>query len=218
MGCSNDNFWKLDKWDKIGIASLIVFFTIFVVLNTFSFGADSISFNSLDNAVVNVSLNKIVESTGGKILYAPLQKNSKYSFQFSVGSASLEPQRQITVRICKASEVSIGSTVVVLSTAIIDDNSKDFTYEFNTFSDGNYFLVISLSGAWFTTLPNDVFKLYNINGNYNNVISDLVDNVSFNLWNVFNNGIPFILVVVLVSFGFYLIIHAIKEVSKGRDI
>lgn len=42
MGYSNDNFWKLDKWDKIGIATLIVFFTIFVVLNTFSFGASSV--------------------------------------------------------------------------------------------------------------------------------------------------------------------------------
>ena len=58
MGCSNDNYWKLDKWDKIGIATLIVFFTIFVVLNTFCFGADTfvpvndLVQNTVDNVII----------------------------------------------------------------------------------------------------------------------------------------------------------------------
>ena len=68
MGCSNDNYWKLDKWDKIGIASLIVFFTIFCVLNTFCFGADveNVSYTTLNNVSFGSS-GKFVE--GGTTAY-----------------------------------------------------------------------------------------------------------------------------------------------------
>lgn len=68
MGYSNDNFWKLDKWDKIGISSLIVFFTIFVVLNTFSFGTEvqDVSYSTLANVSFGTS-GVFVE--GGNLAY-----------------------------------------------------------------------------------------------------------------------------------------------------
>lgn len=54
--------------------------------------------------------------------------------------------------------------------------------------------------------------------NYDNVIFSLSKNVGIsNIWNTFEIAIPYILVVVLVSFGFYLIFHAIREISRGRD-
>ena len=36
------------------------------------------------------------------------------------------------------------------------------------------------------------------------------------LWSVFNSAIPFISVVVLVGFGFYLVRRMIKGVAKGK--
>lgn len=36
------------------------------------------------------------------------------------------------------------------------------------------------------------------------------------LWGVFNDAIPFISVVVLVSLGFYLVRKMIKGVAKGK--
>lgn len=38
------------------------------------------------------------------------------------------------------------------------------------------------------------------------------------IWQKFKSVIPFISVVVLVVFGIYLISHAIREISKGRDV
>ena len=49
-----------------------------------------------------------------------------------------------------------------------------------------------------------------------NLLSDFVSVA--NIWSVFNNSIPYILVVILVAFGTYLIFHAIREISKGRDV
>lgn len=53
--------------------------------------------------------------------------------------------------------------------------------------------------------------------NLNNAIETLSTTVSSDaLWGVFANAVPYIGVVVLVGFGFYLIRRMIKGVSKGR--
>lgn len=50
-----------------------------------------------------------------------------------------------------------------------------------------------------------------------NAISTLSTTVSSDaLWGVFANSVPYIGVVVLVGFGFYLIRRMIKGVSKGK--
>lgn len=50
-----------------------------------------------------------------------------------------------------------------------------------------------------------------------NAISTLSTTVSADaLWGVFGNAIPYISVVVLVGFGFYLVRKMIKGVSKGK--
>lgn len=50
-----------------------------------------------------------------------------------------------------------------------------------------------------------------------NAISTLSTTVSSDaLWGVFNTAIPYIGVVVLVGFGFYLVRKMIKGVAKGK--
>lgn len=50
-----------------------------------------------------------------------------------------------------------------------------------------------------------------------NAVSTLATTVSSDaLWGVFANAIPYISVVVLVAFGFYLIRRMLKGLSKGK--
>lgn len=50
-----------------------------------------------------------------------------------------------------------------------------------------------------------------------NVVSTLATTVNAaSLWGVFGDAIPFISVVVLVGFGFYLVRRMIKGLSKGK--
>lgn len=50
-----------------------------------------------------------------------------------------------------------------------------------------------------------------------NAVSTLATQVSANaLWGVFADAIPYVSVVVLVGFGFFLIRRMIKGVSKGK--
>lgn len=50
-----------------------------------------------------------------------------------------------------------------------------------------------------------------------NVVTELATTVNANsLWGVFSDAIPFISVVILVGFGFYLVRRMIKGVAKGK--
>lgn len=50
-----------------------------------------------------------------------------------------------------------------------------------------------------------------------NAVNTLATTVSSDaLWGVFNTAVPYIAVVVLAGFGFYLVRKMIKGVSKGR--
>lgn len=57
-------------------------------------------------------------------------------------------------------------------------------------------------------------KIANMDG----AIGDLVSNVGpQQLWSVFESGIDFIGIVVLVAFGLFLIVLLIKKLSKGKS-
>lgn len=50
-----------------------------------------------------------------------------------------------------------------------------------------------------------------------NAVTTLATSVSADaLWGVFASSIPYISVVVLVAFGFYLVRRMIKGISKGK--
>lgn len=208
MGYSNDNFWKLDKWDKIGIASLIVFFTIFVVLSTFSFASYKINGVIYNGFIGNSSSlpNQISQNSIAKGIYYKLTPGLKYS-------------------------ITINGDIKQL-------------YGYFAYTDGS--LAVGTPTKYFTTVnqkqieficPDDMNTLFFWSSiiEPNNSIIDLLS-VDYNsgmgyslgilgaevspssLWQVFKISIPYISVVVLFSFGTYLIFHAIREISKGRDV
>lgn len=202
MGYSNDNFWKLDKWDKIGIATLIVFFTIFVVLNTFCFGAQNISLVKFNNAVF--SNGTIVSSSRNRVGgYIQCKKGHTYSVNFE-GFPGLN--YAFTDVLPDFGVSYYGSSYKTSSFEFVAD--KDFFVCYSGFLDiedgdiNDYVTIVDdtpggMLGA--VTILTNYFSLYS-------------------LWGVFVSALPFILLVVLVAFGIYLISHAIKEVSKGRDV
>lgn len=206
MGYSNDNFWKLDKWDKIGIASLIVFFTIFVVLNTFSFGAEVPSdFYKLD--YFDVYKDLIFDYTG---LVKTSNNANIYKYKLKNGNnyILLNGSYFYNYVLTNTDDISLDyvftdkvSTVESSGSQIYIYNSDNFDYLYITFYEDNFV---------------DVYT--NANG-MTDAISSMIDFVSVDaFWSVFNKAIPYILIVVLVAFGIYLITHAIREISKGRDV
>lgn len=215
MACSN--FWKIDKVDKIVISIILVFFAVFNIFSTFSLASTPVPFNVLSNAIVNSTSMSIVSSTGGRIIYAPLEGNSRYNLSFSISAEDKEPNRHVVVRICRADTVSIGSSVEVLDSFVITDDEKTVSFDFNTYNYNDIFLVISLTGSWWTAIPNRSFVLTNISSSFNIVIDNLFDNVGVSqLWGVFELSIPFIFIVVVSVFCSMIIFNIIKGLSKGK--
>lgn len=209
MGCSNYNFWKLDKWDKIGIASLIVFFTIFVVLNTFAISSSQVILYDTNSIVCIPGSSTILQSNynrpGSYFSVIP-----GHTYKITISSI----ERPYDICCCLTSSVP---TVGVEANDV--KYLQSFTYVFTAGSDDYFFLV--------NTFIDDVNYLLSDNlvvedittSEFSASINLLSDFVSVaNIWSVFNNSIPYILVIILVAFGIYLISHAIREISKGRDI
>lgn len=205
MGYSNDNFWKLDKWDKIGIAILIIFFTIFVVLNTFSFGAEVPSdFYKIDYVDVYKNLvfdyNGLVKTSNANIYKYKLKNGNNYillngSYFYNYVLSNTDDISLDYVFKDKVSTVNSSDSQIYIY------NSDNFDYLYITFYPDNFVHVYT-----------------NANG-MTDAISSMIDFVSFDdFWSVFKFAIPYILVVVYFVFGIYLITHAIREISKGRDV
>lgn len=92
-------------------------------------------------------------------------------------------------------------------------SSSENIYSFSFISNDYSYAYCNIS--W---LPSS-FTVERVPVGFKIAISGLIDSITSNdLWSVFSNAIPYILVVVLVGFGMYLITHAIREISKGRDV
>lgn len=196
MGYSNDNSWKLDKWDKIGIASLIVFFTIFVVLNTFSFGAKNVSLIRIDG--LGLSGNTLKSTANRTGVYFSVVEGATYTIS---NNATGQPV------LCFLNEIP--SEGVQIIPGVVRLNGS---YTFVAKSSYNYIYVQGDIDSFNISVTQDSTSM-------KISLLKLSSSLSFSdLWGVFRNCIPYVLVVVLVSFGIYLISHAIREISKGRDL
>lgn len=201
MGCSNDNYWKLDKIDKIVISLIFVFSTFFSVFTIFSDASESenVSFDVIND--VEIDLNGIVKSnfSGSSIGYIELEKGYIYT---------ITPPKNWSLHFYLSNDVpNLGVSCVKLGNI----RNDSFEYVCNSFSQ-----YLFLDFQW--SNPNILISRRPIPG-FSGAVDDLVSNVSPSaLWKTFNLSIPYILVVVLVAFGIYLITHSIREISKGRDV
>lgn len=209
MGYSNDNFWKLDKWDKIGIASLIVFFTIFVVLNSFCFASYEFTGDLVGAGFFN-SNGDITFGDGWRI-YRYKAIDCDY----------------ILLKVAYSSSFNTTNVNVIFGDDLVDSKiinatgyhqlsgvSGEYTYKFPYIERDYIYVCCYTPQSVDITLYTDDFS-----SGFGYASAYLGTSLSISaIWSVFNKSIPYILVVVLVSFGIYLITHAIREISKGRDV
>lgn len=187
----------MDFYDKLITAIVCVIVTFICVFNTFSFADTEVEPSVLsDISVIN---SKFVESTNSAVVYSLIEGHS-YTFYNNVSFSR---------KIYFSSEFPSYGVPAIEHT--VDSNS---TYKFTVDSD-SYFYVSQVSSSVDYMLLN---KLVDTTQGLPFAVNSLVENVGINnIWETFEISLPYVGVVVLVSFGFYLIFHNIKELSKGRE-
>lgn len=87
---------------------------------------------------------------------------------------------------------------------------KGTSYSF--ISTDNDYLYIDIQNNSAVTVTRE--KMTSMNG----AINDLVENVGVNsIWNIFDISINYIVIVVLVAFGIFIITRIVKKISKGKE-
>ena len=213
MGSCNDkrnSFWALDKWDKIGISIILITFAIFSI--SFCF-ASSIS----GWVETNLSLQNgvLVSSSNYKGWYIKLDEYSNYTFKAVENFFPENPGFGVTINLLKtSSEPSEGvSAESITRLALRYEQTVSFDL---TTQSGDYWLLVTFDGAYYNLATIDSFSLTK-NQSMSSAVQVLATNLSpIDLWDNFKITVPYISVVVLVSFGFYLIFRAARKISKGR--
>ena len=198
--------YKLDKFDRMFIAF------VFVLVTLFNIG--SFVFASEDWEEVNTTLlSDVAASTNSNYFTSSSGSNTRY-FQLEVGYIyrvrvlqNLSGRRLV---VGSSDQPAVNVPYDILTSSLL--NAGD-SYSF--ISNGSSYAFLAFSPSAQTTAI--TVERQKIEG-YNSAISDLVDNVGLNnFWGVFEGGIDFVGVVVLVAFGIFLVALAIKKISKGKS-
>lgn len=202
MGLSS-KFWKLDKIDKIGILIILVFFTLFSIFNCFSYASESVPLSEVKGAYVVLNSDSFVAGANPNFgtSYASVEKGYRYTITTSEEAASVY--------------VAFGDVVPAVGQPYYDVKGiggRGSTYVFDVTEDFEYMYIYGSWSTFFTVTREPI-------PGFDSAIKSLVDNVGFNqLWSTFEISIPYIFIVLIIAIGFYFIFHAIREMSKGRDI
>lgn len=194
-------FYRLDFWDKLVISITCVIVTFICLFNTFSFGLETIDF-STSIKVSNLTFgsgNTFYESSSGySVFYIKVDPSIIYTLNSSEG-----------VVFSTAYELpSDGVERFNFSTSILED------YEVSGFN----YITIRLPSS-ITSVPTGLVTIsYDSPSGISLAVSSLVQNVGIpDLWDTFSLSIPYVLVVVVVGFGFYMILTMIRKILKGKS-
>lgn len=189
--------YKLDKYDKYFVAFILVILVIFNIGSCFASEIENVSSETVQNLQMGTESNFFYATENHVIRYAQLEKG--YIYHFKNNSA------QYPCYISFSNDVPAVNVPYYELTKIPASGTYDFisnNYSYAYFNDMD----------WPMNLTRE--KIANMDG----AVGDLVSNVGFNqLWSVFEGGIDFIGVVVLVAFGLFLIVLLIKKLSKGKS-
>lgn len=192
--------YKLDKYDKYFVAFILVILVIFNVSQCFAVEGEELSFTSAGNIMIDPNNNYFTSSQYEITGYLLMEKGYIYhvfvpdSFSLPRNVAVSNVAPAVNVRYEFLSTIQPGG-----SYNYICDNDQYLYFSLSSYNDG---VVVTRE------------KVENMNG----AIGDLVSNVGVNqLWSVFESGIDFAGVVVLVAFGLFLIVLLIKKLSKGKS-
>lgn len=206
-----DNFWKFDKIDKIVISFIFIIITFLCVFNCYTFASTKLELSYLNDRWVQYSDNgttvKIVNSKGNKLAFIRLAKGVTYNFRVDPASDFI-----YTFAISESPSIDVGTQLKYVRDINKNPSNNNFTY---TVTSDNEYMVIYAS----TQKPNyDFIDITIQSSSMTSALNFLVNNVGINqIWLSFEKIIPYLSIVILVSFGVWLIKHNIIEHSKGRD-
>lgn len=192
--------YRLDFLDKLVIAITCVIVTFICVFNTFCFADENVSLNVLSGIATGSTdaVTSFYSSANGSITYFFAEKGYSYTI-VPVNNSYDRPS------VVSSSVPAVGVPFERLYTW----QSNNDTFSFSPSSD----CYVSINGtvtSWTVTKTQIL--------GFDNAISSLVENVGISsIWDTFSISLPYVSVVVLAGFGFYLIFHNIKELSKGRE-
>lgn len=196
MGC-----FKFDKLDKIVIALTFILVTIFSIFNCFCFASENIDLEYYYNIIADDTTNTFVSSSDGSCIGFFAEKGYRYTIK-AVDDFSFS-----RIIVSSSSEPAIGVSLDVLFITLL--NSGDY---FSYSANEDVYITISKNVA-----SNKLVVERELLSGLDKTIEKLVDNVGLqSLWSVFNTSVPYVLVVVVVAFGIYLIFRMIKGLSKGK--
>lgn len=187
------SIWKFDQIDLFFLV-----FILFIMLSVVTFAdVETLEFDGVSSVSITTNYNYFV--SGGRTAYLKLDKGYRYtvsvlssSYRYAFSNDVPAPD----VLFYNSSVMRTSSPVSIIA----DDN---FTYLFFDVSVGA------------DSLDNFVITREYI-PSYSGVNNLLVENVGVSqFWDIFTLSIPFILIVVIVVFGFFIIRRLTKKESKG---
>lgn len=204
----------MDFCDKLVISITLVIVTVFCVFNTFCFAVDSVSLGEpIHSSVIEGIYPDSTENKNGFFISRDDPGSSFYTCYFPLISG----HKYIIYNLTNSSySVRFSSAVPAVGVDFIRFGLVSANSSLNFIADNDNYLFISSSST--SGLNIDGIVLYDITRGMSSSVEILVDSIGFSqLWSTFEKSVPYIAVIVLSSFGFYLIIHNILEISKGRD-
>lgn len=204
----------MDFCDKLVISITLVIVTVFCVLNTFCFASDSVSLGEpIHSSVIEGIYPDSTDKKTGVFISRDDVGTNYYTCYFRLVSG----HKYIIYNLTTSSySVRFSSSVPSVGVDFIRFGLVPSNSSLNFIADNDNYLFISSSST--SGLNIDGIVLYDITRSMSSSVEILANTVGISqLWSTFEKSVPYIAVVVLSSFGFYLIIHNILEISKGRD-
>lgn len=189
----------MDFYDKLITAIVCVVVTFICLFNTFCFADTTIQPELVENLAGSNGV--FVDSDRFDCLVYSLSSCHTYIY-----TNNLATSRTIFF----SSSVPAPGVAIGNSFQVAPGSSYTFSVDYDT-----YFYLSDVSSNVSNLYVN---TLVDITNGLQLAVSNLVENVGIsNIWETFEKSLPYVGVVVLASFGFYLIFHNIKELSKGRE-
>lgn len=188
----------MDFYDKLVVSITLVIVTIFCVCSNLVFAA-SVPYTV--STGLRVQDDTIVSSDTSKYLYFRVSPGVTYTLKSNrqsgtYGIAFLNEEPKVGLVVSDIRYLGAGS-------------SLDISYDNST-----YLFIF----GWSATSDDFESLTVTYDSSFSNVIKQLSVTVSpSDLWSIFGSSVPYIFVVILVGFGFYLVFRAIRGVSKGRS-
>lgn len=184
---------------------ILIFFTIFLLIvgiSSFSWCAENVEYEIAPNLQIISFRNYFSSSNTVGVGYVTLETGYIYH---------LTNTGTVDKNIAVSSEAPSLNGVYTYLYQLPPEQTYDFL------ASSTEFLFFDFSPAYSTGAGISLTR--ERVGSMDTVVQELANVVSPNqLWNVLNDSIPYVLIVVVVGFGFYIIFKLIKKFSKGKSV